>query len=289
MSSTTADNGAEDRYDEGRGRLAVVLGGANGIGAATAVLLARRGWRIMVADIDEAAAAATAQQVRGDSIRIDVLDAHSIADAAQAIESRHGVIHGMVNSAAIFQPQMAPELLPLETWDRIVHSAYRGSYVACVEFGKRMAAHGAGAIVNISSMVGQRPNHGHAYYSAKAAVNMLTEGMAGEWGRSGVRVNAVSPGFVAVPRMVAQIAEGKRYAVSPVEVSALGKLVEPFEVAEAIAFLLSDQASAITGANLNVDAGVLATNGWVVHGGVPPARPRAPLGTAGSASDDDDH
>jgi NAD(P)-dependent dehydrogenase (short-subunit alcohol dehydrogenase family) len=260
---------------EGRDRLVVVIGGGNGIGAATSVLLAQRGWRVVVADIDRAAADAIASQCRGSSVAIDVLDAQSIADAAETTEKQHGAIYAMVNSAAIFQPQMAPELLPIDTWDRIVHSGYRGTYVSNVEFGKRMAAHGAGAIVNISSMVGQRPNHGHAYYSAKAAVNMLTEGMAGEWGRSGVRVNAVSPGFVAVPRMVANIQEGKRYAISPVEVSALGRLVEPAEVAEPIAFLLSDKASAITGANLNIDAGVLASNGWVVHGGVPPARPRA--------------
>ena len=260
--------------DEGRGRIAIVLGGANGIGAATALLLARRGWKLVIADIDEAAAARTAAECNGHALRVDVLDAQSIADVAERTEAEVGPIYALVNSAAIFQPQMQPEQLPLETWERIVDSAYRGTYVASVEFGKRMAAHGAGSMVNISSMVGQRPNHGHAYYSAKAAVNMLTEGMAGEWGRSGVRVNAVSPGFVAVPRMVAQIAEGKRYAVSPIEVSALGKLVEPAEVAEVIAFLLSDKASAVTGTNLPVDAGVLATNGWVVHGGVPPARPR---------------
>ena len=260
---------------EGQNRLAVVIGGGNGIGAATALLLHQRGWRIVAADIDLPAAEAIARQCEGHAIAIDVLDAQSIADAAASIERDHGAIHAMVNSAAIFAPQMAPESMPMDTWDRIVQSGYRGTYVSNVEFGKRMAAHGAGSIVNISSMVGQRPNHGHAYYSAKAAVNMLTEGMAGEWGRSGVRVNAVSPGFVAVPRMVANIAEGKRYAVSPVDVSALGRLVEPAEVAEAIAFLLSDRASAITGANLAIDAGVLATNGWMVHGGVPPARPRA--------------
>jgi NAD(P)-dependent dehydrogenase (short-subunit alcohol dehydrogenase family) len=260
---------------EGRCRLAVVIGGGNGIGAATCTLLHQRGWRVVVADIDLAAADAMARQCEGHSMRIDVLDALSIADAAAHIEAQHGPIHAMVNSAAIFAPQVAPELMPIDTWDRIVQSGYRGTYISNVEFGKRMAMNGAGAIVNISSMVGQRPNHGHAYYSAKAAVNMLTEGMAAEWGRSGVRVNAVSPGFVAVPRMVANIKEGKRYAVSPVEVSALGRLVEPSEVAESIAFLLSDKASAITGANLTIDAGVLASNGWVVHGGVPPARPRA--------------
>lgn len=259
---------------EGRSRLAVVVGGGNGIGAATCRLLAERGWRIVAADIDLGAAEAVAQACQGHALAIDVLDVASIEQAAQQIEAQHGAVYAMVNAAAIFQPQMAPELLPIEQWDRIVHSGYRGTYASCVAFGQRMAARGRGAIVNISSMVGQRPNHGHAYYSAKAAVNMLTEGMAGEWGRSGVRVNAVSPGFVAVPRMVVNIQEGKRYALSPAEVSALGRLVEPQEVAEAIAFLLSDRASAITGANLNVDAGVLATNGWLVHGGVPAARPR---------------
>ncbi|MDB5930799.1 MAG: short-chain dehydrogenase, partial [Polaromonas sp.] len=163
---------------EGRGRLAVVIGGGIGIGAATCAVRHQRGWRMVVADIARAAAEAMARQCEGHSLRIDVLDVQSIADAAASIEAQHGPIHAMVNSAAIFAPQMAPELMPIDTWDRIVQSGYRGTYVSNVEFGKRMAAHGAGAIVNISSMVGQRPNHGHAYYSAKAAVNMLTEGMA---------------------------------------------------------------------------------------------------------------
>jgi NAD(P)-dependent dehydrogenase (short-subunit alcohol dehydrogenase family) len=257
---------------EGQGRIAVVLGGANGIGAATCQKLYDYGWKLVIADIDYQAARDLAASIEGEPVRIDILDAQSIAQAAQHIESQIGPVHALVNSAAIFQPQVRPEDLPLEVWERIVNSAYRGTYVSCVEFGKRMALRGAGSIVNISSMVGQRPNHGHAYYSAKAAVNMLTEGMAGEWGRSGVRVNAVSPGFVGVPRMLENIEKGERYAISPIEVSALGRLVEPREVAEAIAFLLSDRASAITGTNLPVDAGVLATNGWLVHGGVPPAR-----------------
>ncbi|HWX47111.1 MAG TPA: SDR family oxidoreductase [Roseomonas sp.] len=260
--------------DEGRGRLAVVIGGGNGIGAATCRLLHRRGWRLAVADIDEVAASSVAEECSGWSQPVDVLDAASIRRAAGEIEAGCGAVHAMVSAAAIFAPRQPPEELPIEVWDRIVNSSYRGTYIANVEFARRMASRGAGAIVNISSMVGQRPNHGHAYYSAKAAVNMLTEGMAGEWGRSGIRVNAVSPGFVAVPRMVENIRAGSRYAVSPAEVSALGRLVEPEEVAAVIAFLLSDAASAVTGTNIAVDAGVLAVNGWAVHGGVPPARPR---------------
>jgi NAD(P)-dependent dehydrogenase (short-subunit alcohol dehydrogenase family) len=274
--------------DEGRDRLAVVLGGAHGIGAATGSLLSERGWRVVIADIDLPAAQALARDIGADAVQLDMLDVAAIGKVANAIEDRHGAIYAMVNSAAVFQPQQPPEELPMEVWDRIVDLAYRGTYVSNVEFARRMAAHGKGAIVNISSMVGQRPNHGHAYYSAKAAVNMLTEGMAGEWGRSGVRVNAVSPGFVAVERMVQNIREGRRYAVSPAEVSALGRLVEPLEVAQAIAFLLSDQASAITGANLRVDAGVLAANGWAVHGGVPQARSRAGVhGLSGAGSPTD--
>ncbi|THT97580.1 SDR family oxidoreductase [Lampropedia puyangensis] len=258
----------------GQGRLVAIVGGGAGIGAATAACLVQQGWQVAVADINLAAAQETAQALGGMAYHIDVTNAASIATVAQAIESAQGPIYGMVSAAAIFAPRMPPEEMPIDQWDRIVNISYRGTYLCNVEFANRMARHGTGgAIVNISSMVGQRPNHGHAYYSAKAAVNMLTEGMAGEWGRSGVRVNAVSPGFVGVPRMLENIRDGKRYAVSPAQVSALGRLVEPAEVARVIEFLLSDAASAVTGANLVVDAGVLACNGWAVHGGVPDARP----------------
>lgn len=257
----------------GRGRLVVIIGGGAGIGAATAQCLASQGWQVAVADIDGDAARQTAALADGQAYTVDVSDPDSVEQLAQRIEQAQGPIYGLVSAAAIFAPRMAPEELPMAQWDRIVDISYRGTYLCNVAFAQRMARSGqGGAIVNISSMVGQRPNHGHAYYSAKAAVNMLTEGMAGEWGRSGVRVNAVSPGFVGVPRMLENIRQGQRYAVSPAEVSALGRLVEPAEVAQTIAFLLGDQASAVTGANLAVDAGVLACNGWAVHGGVPPAR-----------------
>ncbi|MES2976898.1 MAG: SDR family oxidoreductase [Pseudomonadota bacterium] len=260
---------------EGKGRLAVVIGGASGIGAVTAQVLHDHGWNIAVADIDEAAAQASAARFGGHAVAMNVLEPSSIEAAAEEIEAAHGPVYAMVNFAAIFAPQTPPEHLPVETWDRISQVHGRGTYLTNVEFAKRMAAQGCGAIVNISSIAATRPNHGHAYVSGKAAINSLTESMAGEWGRSGVRVNAVTPGFVAVPRMVAAIKEGKRYPFPPHELTALGRLTEPKEVAEAIAFLLSDRASGITGANLAVDGGVLATSGWIVHGGVPKARPRA--------------
>ena len=103
-------------------------------------------------------------------------------------------------------------------------------------------------------------------------VDALTEGMAGEWGRSGVRVNTVTPGTTLVARVVERIRTGQRYAVHPEKLTALGRLVEPREVAQAIAFLLSDTASGITGANLAVDAGMMVAPSWDMFGGVPAAR-----------------
>lgn len=257
---------------EGRGRLAVVTGGASGIGAATCEVLRARGWEVVIADIDTAAAQRAAAQYSGHCVTMDVADQASIARAAAEIEARHGAVYGLVNCAALFAPQTPPEHLEIESWDRITGTNLRGTYICNVEFGKRMAGRGQGAIVNMSSIGGHRPNHGHAYTTSKAAIITLTQGMAGEWGRSGVRVNSITPGFVGVPRVLAAIELGKRYPVPPGSLSALGRLVEPAEVAESIAFLLSDRASGITGTDLAVDAGVLATSGWVVHGGVPAAR-----------------
>lgn len=250
----------------------MVIGGGSGIGEATCLTLHAHGWKVVVADIDSTAAQTVAASCDANSVFVDIGDEDSIAKAAESIERTHGPVHAMVNCAALFAPQTPPEALGTETWDRITRVNLRGAYLVTVEFAKRMAQRGNGSIVNISSIGGHRPNHGHAYTTSKAAIVALTQGMAGEWGRSGVRVNCVTPGFVGVPRMLEAIKLGVRYPVPPASLSALGRLVAPREVAESIAFLLSDRASGITGADLAVDAGVLATSGWIVHGGVPAAR-----------------
>ena len=112
----------------------------------------------------------------------------------------------------------------------------------------------------------------HAYCTSKAAVNLLTESMAAEWGRSGIRFNTVSPGVVMTERVAERIRTGTRYTVSPPSMTALGRLVTSREVAQAAAFLISDAASGITGANLAVDAGTLVTQAWSMFGGVPEPR-----------------
>jgi NAD(P)-dependent dehydrogenase (short-subunit alcohol dehydrogenase family) len=251
---------------------AVVIGGGSGIGAATSALLAEQGWRVVVCDVDPEAAGTVARSCDGHPVQVDVTDAQSVERAAGTIESEFGPVGGVAMCAAIFQARRPPEETPIEDWDRIVSVCLRGTYLVDVAFGRRMAKRGRGSIVNVSSFNAHRPAPMHAYCSAKAGVDALTEGMAGEWGRSGVRVNTVTPGTTLVARVVERIKTGQRYAVHPATLTALGRLVEPREVAQAIAFLLSGTASGITGANLAVDAGMLVAPSWEMFGGVPAAR-----------------
>jgi NAD(P)-dependent dehydrogenase (short-subunit alcohol dehydrogenase family) len=132
-----------------------------------------------------------------------------------------------------------------------------------------MAAHGGGSIVNLGSTTGTMATPLSIYGPSKSAVIGMTRTFAGEWGRSGVRVNSVSPGITLVPRVLARMqSESGRYGADPAEGTALGRLVEPAEVAETIAFLASDRASAITGIDLIVDCGWGVSAGWSMYGGV---------------------
>ncbi len=252
--------------------VAVVTGGASGIGAACCRELARRGWNVVAADIDAAAAARVAEEIGGAAYGVDVGDEASVADLAQRVETEQGPVLALVNSAGVIQVPLPPEDLPLQAWDDVVRVDQRGTYLASVAFGRRMAQRARGAIVNIASIAGMRSMPLHAYTPAKAAVIAMTECLAAEWGRSGVRVNAVSPGYTRTPALQAAIDRGQRDVSSLRENSALGRLVEPEEIARAVAFLVSEDATAITGINLPVDAGWLVATPWHTYGGLRPPR-----------------
>ncbi|MCW2241935.1 SDR family NAD(P)-dependent oxidoreductase [Azospirillum canadense] len=266
----------------GQGTLAVVIGGGNGIGEETARLMAERGWRVVIADRDPAAADRVAADVGGAAVTLDIADAAAVDAACAAIEAAHGPVGALVVAAAVFQDVLPPAELPLAVWERTVQVNLSGTYYANRAFGTRMAHHGRGSIVNIASIAAIGSVPVHAYASSKAAVVSLTLNLAGEWGRAGVRVNAVSPGSTLVPRVAERIKSG-RYAADPAEFTALGRIVQPREVAESIEFLASDRASAITGINLVVDAGWHVAGTWAQYGGVRPAPVRTvtPAGAAG--------
>ena len=126
-----------------------------------------------------------------------------------------------------------------------------------------------GVIVNIASVSGMRSGPLHAYGPAKAAVISMTECLAAEWGRSGVRVNSISPGFTRTPALEKGIEKKVMNKDFMTSGTALGRLTEASEVAAAVGFLASDLASGITGVNLPVDAGFLVTTPWISFGGVP--------------------
>jgi NAD(P)-dependent dehydrogenase (short-subunit alcohol dehydrogenase family) len=185
--------------------IAVVTGGASGIGAACCRELARRGATVAVLDRNGAAAATIARECGGRAWVADVADETEIAACAAAIEAELGAVGILVNSAGILQAPLPPERLPMTMWDSVVGIDQRGTYVASVAFGQRMAERRRGSIVNIASVAGMRSTPLHAYAPAKAAVIAITECLAAEWGPAQVRVNAVSPGYTRTPPLQSAI------------------------------------------------------------------------------------
>lgn len=252
------------------GRVAVVTGGASGIGAACARLLAARGAHIVVADMNEAGAMAIAHELGGTGYAIDVRDAEAVDALAEKSEREVGPADILVTSAGIVQAPLPPEDLPLEVYDNVVAVNLRGTYLTAKAYGAFMVERRRGVIVTISSITAERSVPLHAYAPTKAAVTNLTAGLAAEWGSAGIRVNTVEPGFTRTPALQDQIDKGNRNPALLAANSTLGRMVEPEEIAKAVAFLVSDEASAITGIALPVDAGFFCAGSWHPYGGVRP-------------------
>lgn len=250
------------------GRIAVVTGGGSGIGAACCRLLAERGARVVVTDVDEARARAVAEDCGGVPLALDVGDEAAVVALAAKVESDLGPVAILVNSAGVLQPPVPPAELSMTEWDRVVRIDQRGVYLCCVAFGEPMARRGGGAIVNIASVAGLRSMPLHAYAPAKAAVISITECLATEYGRNGVRINAVAPGYTLTPALQSAIDSGRRDRAALERNAAMGRLVEPMEIARGVAFLVSDEASAITGVTLPIDGGWLVAPSWHTYGGL---------------------
>ncbi len=250
-------------------RVAVVTGGGGGIGAACAEALVRDGWRVVVCDINGDAASAVAQRVNGLARTLDIADRAAVEETARWVEAEVGPCAALVACAAQLENPHAPEDQSADDWQRIVDVNLSGSFHTCRAFGQRMVARGTGAIVTIASITALGSSPLVAYGPTKAAVVAMTRNLAVAWGRSGVRVNCVAPGPTLTPAVAASHARGERDPQTMIRATALGRLVQPHEVAAPVAFLLSDAAAAITGVVLPVDAGVLVSGLWSLYGGVP--------------------
>jgi NAD(P)-dependent dehydrogenase (short-subunit alcohol dehydrogenase family) len=245
----------------------LVTGGSRGIGAATATLLADQGRRVVIVDIAPEPLMAT-QTILWPA-PFDVASEGGVVAGIADIEAAHGPIVGLVNAAGVFGKMHRAERVRMEQWDRELNIDLRGSFLVARSVGERMARRRYGAIVNVASIAGMSSGPIHAYTAAKAGVIQITQTLAAEWGRSGVRVNAVSPGFTRTAALEAGIASGALNKDLLARPSAMNRLVEPIEVAHAIAWLLSPASSGVTGINLPVDAGFLAGATWAAYGGLP--------------------
>lgn len=253
-------------------RVIVVTGGASGIGLAVVKKMHADGHLVVSLDLPNKTELAELKELGVVTLPLDVNDETSVRRAHAEIIKTFGAVDGLVNSAGVIQERQTPDQLAMKDWDFVVDTDMRGTYLCCAVFGNHMVEKKGGAIVNIASVTSTNGVPLHAYAPAKAGVLSITQCLAGEWGHAGVRVNAVAPGYTQTPGLQEAIDRGDRDRAMLVRQAALGRMVQTHEVANGVAFLLSDQASAITGVSLPIDCGWLASVGWETYGGLPHTR-----------------
>jgi 3-oxoacyl-[acyl-carrier protein] reductase len=250
------------------GRVAIVTGGATGIGYATALQLAKLGASVVICsrtvDELEAAAARIAKESGGKCLAVptDVKDEEAVIRLVQRTVDEFGRVDILVNNAG--GTRMGPlETIPTRGWDSIFDLNIRSAYFCTREAGKHMIAQKSGAIINISSGAGENGVKGGAHYSAaKSALQMFTKVTAAEWGRYGIRANCVAAGAIASERVL------DAWNVAGLDPSTMGNAIPlgrtgtPDEMANMIVFFASDAASYITGQTIGV-------NGGPALGGIP--------------------
>ena len=253
------------------GRGAVVTGGGRGIGLACARLIAERGGTVVLLGNDQAMVEAAAENLRTEGLSAAALAADvsveaEVADAVDKSLAILGSIDVLVNNAAI-QPYGTAQSTEPSEWDAVMGVNLRGTYLACHYVLPHMVKRGRGAIVNMASVQGLASQaRVAAYATSKGGMLALTRSIAVDFGRAGIRANAVCPGCIDAPMThfsAAETAPGREKDIIRQwgESQPLGRVGRPEEVAEVVAFLASDRASFCSGAEFKVDGGLMAALG----------------------------
>ena len=246
------------------GRVAVVTGGARGIGLATARRLAEAGARVVVADLDLRGAEAAARELDGRAVEVDVRDAAALEHLADDAVSALGRLDVWVNNAGVYPTHEALDMEP-EDWDRVLDIDLRGVFLGARVAARRMVElDSGGVIVNVASTAAYRvAGRGIAHYAAaKHGVLGLTKSLAVELGPNGIRVLAVAPCVTATPGIedARRAMEAAGFAIERLGGELpLGRIAVPDDIARVVLFCASDLAALMTGSTLLVDAGWLAT------------------------------
>lgn len=226
-----------------------VTGASGGIGLSICAWLQRAGAVVYALDL------VPAESQVGTFIPCDVTDEESVEAAAREVMSRTDRVDGLVAGAGIAEDDVAAEEMTAATFDRVIAVNLRGVFLTCQAFGRSMLEAGEGRMVAISSMSGNHcvnePQSQCAYNASKAGVTALVKSLAVEWGPRGVRVNAVSPGYVDTPLNALKAQHHEHWKDRTV----LGRFARPDEVASAVGYLLSDEAAFHCGTELLMDGG----------------------------------
>ena len=241
-------------------KVAIITGGAHGMGEAEVRLFAKEGAAVVIADVrpemgEAVAADINAGQGRAMFIRTDVTSEIDWQRLIATTIETYGKLDILVNNAGISGSAVGNDL-PLDAWNKLMSINATGVFLGTTLAAQEMAKAGRGSIVNISSIMGFIGSaEGHLGYSAsKGAVRLLTKSAAVRWGPQGVRVNSVHPGYL--PAMLGGTNSGTRSAKIPM--TPLRRVGEPIEVAYGVLFLASDEASFVTGTELVIDGGYIA-------------------------------
>src|SRR4030088_1312553 len=238
------------------GRIAIVTGGAGGIGFETAKALQENGAKVVLVDINEETGNAASKELGADFFRTDLTKSDQVAKLAADVRSKHGRIDIAFNNAGIAVNVPSEEATDAD-WHKVIDINLNAVFYCCREFGKVMLEQGKGSIVNTASMSGiisNTPQPQAAYNVSKAAVIMLTKSLAGEWAGRGVRVNCISPGYIGTEMTKVGISQNDWYKYW-LDFTPMGRVGEPREVATAVVYLASDASSYFTGSNLVMDGG----------------------------------
>lgn len=244
-----------------RGRVAVVTGGGSGIGLATARRLAAEGARVVVADLDPDAGRAAAEGVDGTFVRTDVADKADVDALFDGVAESHGAVDIAFNNAGISPPDDdSIETTELEAWDRVQLVNLTSVYLCSRAALRHMVPVGRGSIINTASFVAVLGSATSqiSYTASKGGVLAMSRELGVQFARQGIRVNALCPGPVNTPLLKELFAKDPERAARRLVHVPVGRFAEPEELAAAVAFLASDDASFITGASFLVDGGISA-------------------------------